>query len=123
VSCQSISTSILSFLNFRRLQKAFSVLFPNGLEAPTRTPSQPNNEIKNEVSNRFAALGDLLSDAVQAANIEDEEDAGKNSTQSAPESQNPISLEMPTLEDDPLTTLIRLHLLLRVRLTQPTYDC
>lgn len=118
MSCPSILNFQLWSAQIQRLQKAFSTLFPNRAEIPSPSPRNDFNQesVKNEFPNRFEVLGDLVPDAMETLNIEDDEDKERNSTHTATDNQPPMSSEMLTLEDDPLIPLIRLHILLRVRL-------
>jgi hypothetical protein len=98
------------------LQKAFSTLFPNRKEVLSRGPlSKAGDEAApKELPNRFGILEDLERDIIQALNIEEDDEAAPGSAPPAPERQAPTLSDMPTLEDDPLVILIRIHLLLRV---------
>jgi hypothetical protein len=101
------------------LQEAFSTLFPNRKEVSSRGPlgKVGDEAAPKELRNRFGILGGLEPDMIQALNIEEDEEAAPNSSPPAPESQAPTLSEMLALEDDPLVTLIRIHLLLRVSIT------
>jgi hypothetical protein len=101
------------------LQKAFSTLFPNRKDVSFCVPlgKAEDEAAPKELRNRFGILGDLERDMIQALNTEEDDEAAPDSTPPASERQAPTLSDMPTLEDDPLVILIRIHLLLRVSVT------
>ena len=101
------------------------MLFPNRKEVSSCGPlgKVGDEAAPKELRNRFGILGGFEPYMIQALNIEEDEEAVPDSSPLAPDSQAPTLSEMLTLEDDPLVTLIRIHLLLRVSITRQTYRC
>lgn len=113
------------------MEKAFLTLFPNGKGVWSRRSlgKGENEAAANESRNRFERLSDWVLDPIQAPNIEEDEQAEEDEedVEGALGPPPPASAmealaisETSTLGDDPLTSLIRIHLLLRVSIQYPT---
>ena len=79
-----------------------------------------NGGLSNESCNRFEILRDMEPDLIQALNIEEDEgDEGGALVPSpcASEMEALTVSETSTLGDNPLDSIIRIHLLLRVKIS------
>ncbi|KIW22022.1 uncharacterized protein PV07_12580 [Cladophialophora immunda] len=120
-----MSQTTLNHIRFtEKLEKAFLTLFPNGKGVWSRRPlgKGENEAAANESRSRFERLSDRVLDPIQAPNIEEDEQAEEDEedVEGALGPPPPASAmealaisETSTLGDDPLTSLIRIHLLLR----------
>jgi hypothetical protein len=100
-------------------------LFPNRQRVSSHRSigNGGSDATSNESRNRFECLNDLVPDLIQALDIEDDEEGTLDASPNASKIDALTVSETPTLGDDPLASLIRIHLLLRVSMSRQRYHC